>query len=218
MAERVRGPLRRRRGRFASVPGSLAVVATLAAMVSGCASGQAVSDSAQQVFFQVPSGWRIYNQVQMGNNIPGLAQSKLYFFRAASANPRPSPSDVFTPSPYPWLLVEVRSLAPSEQSQMTLEGLSNVLLPNDTLASYGQGGALIGVPRPLFKGSLRGSEVSFQYPFSPGDPLDYRQVTWVDNRTDKVWAFMIGCSVTCYENDESQIGRIASNFYVEDKG
>lgn len=194
------------------------VGALMGTVLVGCSSGQVVADSGEHVLFELPSGWRIYNQVQMGDNIPGLAQSQLYFFRAASADPQPKPSDVFTPSAYPWVIAEVRSLSPTERAQMSLEGLSNVLLPNDTLAAYGQGGSLISVPRPLVNGSLRGSDVSFQYPFSQGVYLDYRQVTWVNNPTDKVWAFMIGCSTSCYQQDEAEIDRIVRTFYVQDGG
>jgi hypothetical protein len=208
-----------RRGGARSVP--VAAVAVLGLLLGACADGNIVSSEAQQLYVRLPSSWTVYSAqaVQAGNPFfRGMGVSPEAFFKAASANPHPKPSDIFSASEYPWAIIETSVLTGTQQMQMSVEGLSNVLIPIDQLAEQGATFQQLFQPQVLVKGALHGSVVAFEYGTGPNTAFDYEQATWVNNATTKAWVFIIGCSPACYEAQDATISRVIDSFYVSDRG
>lgn len=199
-----------------------ASLTALAMLLGACSDGKIVSSEAQQLYVRLPSNWTLYNAktVEGGNSFfSGMGQSPEAFFEGASASPHPNPSDLFSPSAYPWAIIAVARLTSTAQLQMSVEGLSNVLIPIDELAEQGDSFDQLSPPQSLVKGTLHGSLVSFEFGTgSPNSAFDYEQSTWVNNSTTKAWVLIVGCSPTCYEEQHAVLQRVISSFYVSDRG
>ena len=196
---------------------ALLAAGALAAVLSGCASGTTVESQAQQVYFQVPSGWRVFDQSQLegGALVPALSGSAApQFLAIAAAGPRPRPGAVFTASGYPWVISLVRPLSSAEQANISFEGLSDVVFNVDQAAQFGTSVQFNSQPQILVHGNLRGTRLSVNY----NGNVDYVQVAWVNPATDKVWVLMAGCSVTCFQRQQGAIDRVVQSFYVSDRG
>jgi hypothetical protein len=198
-----------------------AAAAALSILTGACSDGQVLASDSHQVYLRLPSDWRVFNAqaVVNGNSFfRGMGISPEQYFKGASANPHPKPSDIWSASPYPWAIVEVSALSTTQQQQMSVEGLSNVLIPIDELAEQGAVFQQLSQPQILVNGNMHGSLVSFEYGTGPNTAFDYVQATWVNNSTTEAWVLIAGCSPTCYEADESTINRVVGTFYVADRG
>jgi hypothetical protein len=206
----------RRTGRRSRRAAGAAALGLLGALLGAC-GGRVVASSSQQIYFQVPPNWRIYDQKALAQGpaqMPALSTNPPDFYAEGSANPKPHPSDVFTASRYPWLIALVRKLSLSEQQQMSLEGLSDVLVNVDALSSQGFNVQVVSPPQLMVKGTMRGTVASFNF----GGAMEYTQETWVNSATNKVWVLVAGCSSSCFRANQSIISRVIQSFYVADRG
>lgn len=197
------------------------VVAVLGLLLGACSDGNIVASDAQQLYVRLPSDWTVHGAqaVETGNPFfRGMDVSPEAFFKGASASPHPKPSDIFSASGYPWAIIETSVLTGAQQMQMSVEGLSNVLIPIDQLAQQGATFQQLFQPQVLVKGALHGSLVAFEYGAGPDTAFDYRQATWVNNATTKAWVLIVGCSPACYEAQQATISRVIDSFYVSDRG
>ena len=198
---------------------SVGVVA-LASVLSACANNHVVSSKHQDVYFNVPSSWRVYSEHALARTtkFQGLLSNPPAFIAAAVASAHPAASQAFSPSSYPWAIALVRQLDPTTRAQMSFEGLSDVLVNVDSLNQEGAAVQPLAQSKLLLNGSLRGTVVSYQIGTGPSTAIDYEQATWVNSATTKVWALMVGCSANCYQLNKSEIDRVIQSFYVADKG
>ncbi len=217
MAWSLRTVARARAGRRA-----LAVVA--AVLVTGglaaCSSNHIVSSSSQQFYVSIPSGWKVFSSASLDGDsaLHSLITTPPQFLAVASASPRARASDVFTSSKYPWAIGLVRPLSQSEQTQLSLEGLSDVLVPVDELSQLGDNVQMLSQPTEQVNGPLHGIVLSVQLQGPSGGQIAYEQSTWVNGATSKIWLLMVGCSPLCFQQQQSVISNVMSTFYVTDKG
>jgi hypothetical protein len=208
---------RARAGRRAlAVAAAMLVTGGLAA----CSSNHIVSSSAQQFYASVPSGWKVFGSASLKNDnaLHSLISTPPQFLAVASASPRARVSDVFTSSKYPWAIALVRPLSQSEQTQLSLESLSDVLVPVDELSQLGDNVTMLSQPTEQVNGSLRGIVLSVQLQGPSGGQIAYQQSTWVNGATSKIWLLMVGCSPSCFQQQQSVISSVMNTFYVTDKG
>ena len=187
----------------------------LALSLAGCTSGTAVESTSQQLYFQVPGGWKVYEQSQLqgGALVPALAGgAPAEFLSVAVGGAHPRASEALSASTVPWAIAEVRALAPAEQANMSFEGLSDVLFNVDAAAQMGTNVQFTSPPQLLVNGALRGAQLSVDY----GGNLRYDQVAWVNPATDKVWVLMVGCSLSCFQANQAVVGSIVRSFYVRE--
>ena len=149
-------------------------------------------------------------------SLHSLITTKPTFLEVASASPRPRATDAFSSSHYPWAIALVRPLTTAEQSQMSLESLSDVLVPVDELSQLGDSVQLLSQPTEQVNGPLHGIVLSVQLQGPSGGEIAYDQSTWVNAATSKVWLLMVGCSPSCFQQQQSAISSVMSSFLVPD--
>jgi hypothetical protein len=206
-----------RRARLLAVGAVLGLGTALAA----CSDGLIVASSSQQLYLKVPSGWTVFGPGTLAQDgaFGALFTSPPIFASVASADPHARPGEAFTASAYPWAIVVVRPLSSTEQSEMSLNGLRDVLMNIDSLQADGSTVEPLATPTLLVNGPLHGSLVAYELQGSQGSPaLAYEQKTWVNSATDKVWVLMSGCSPECFQAQEPVIDRLVKSFLVLDKG
>jgi hypothetical protein len=196
-----------------AVAGALALAGALAA----CSGNHVVASSSQQFYASVPSGWKVFEAPSLKHSsLESLISTKPQFLEVASASPRARATDAFTSSRYPWAIAMVRPLSPAEQSQLSLESMSDVLVPVDELSQLGDNVQLLSQPTEQVNGPLHGIVLAVQLQGPSGGQIAYQQSTWVNGATNKIWLLMVGCSPSCYQQQQSAISSVMSSFLVPD--
>ncbi len=202
------------------------LVGVVAALVLGtaltaCSDGHVVSSEPQQLYLKVPSSWTVFSEHELSKDgaFGSLFTSTPMFAAIAFGTKHARPGDAFSPTSYPWAIVVVRPLSSAEQSQMSLNGLRDVLFNVDTLQTEGANVQSLATPSLLVKGSLHGTLVAYEIQGSQANSaLAYEQETWVNSATSKVWVLMAGCSPSCFQAQQPVISRIMQSFLVTDRG
>ncbi|HYA45709.1 MAG TPA: hypothetical protein VED59_08875 [Acidimicrobiales bacterium] len=128
-------------------------------------------------------------------------------------------NDAFTPTASPWLVAEVRALDGQEQQQLSLGGLSDVIVPVDTISSEGGNVQELVQPQLLVFGALHGTRVAYSIEDQrSGAYVAFEQAAVVNSPTDKLWVLAAGCSNTCFQTHKSAIDRVMNSWTVRDKG
>ena len=140
------------------------------------------------------------------------------FLAVASASPRPVPLTPLARLRYPWAIALVRPLVACRASQLSLESLSDVLVPVDELSQLGDSVQLLSQPTEQVNGALHGIVLSVQLQGPSGGQIAYEQSTWVNGATSKIWLLMVGCSPSCFQHQQSVISNVMDTFFVTDKG
>ena len=129
----------------------LGVVAALVlgAALTACSDGHVVSSDSQQLYLKVPSSWTVFDEHELSKDgaFGSLFTSAPIFAAIAFGTKHARPGDAFTPTGYPWAIVVVRPLSGAEQSQMSLNGLRDVLFNVDTLQTEGANVQVAGLRR-----------------------------------------------------------------------
>jgi len=193
----------------------------LGAALGACSDGHVVASDSQQLYLKVPSSWTVFDEHALAHDgaFGSLFTSTPIFATIAFGTRHARPGDAFTPTGYPWMIVVVRPLNGTEQSQMSFNGLRDVLFNVDTLQTEGANVQSLATPALLVKGSLHGTLVAYEVQGSQASSaLAYEQETWVNSATNKVWVLMAGCSPSCFQAQQTVIGRIMQSFLVTDRG
>jgi hypothetical protein len=192
----------------------IVAAASFGALLGACGD-QVVASKHAAIYFTVPSSWKVYHQATL-DRLPkwaALITNTPVFLAAATASPRPTPSDPFSPSAYPWAVSMVTLLTTTQQQQITLAGLSDVVVDVDGLSQDGVNVHELDQPQLQVTGSMRGTIVSYEVG-SGRNAIDYEQATWVNSASNKIWVLMGGCSPTCFQLEQPTIQRIISSFYA----
>jgi hypothetical protein len=190
-----------------------------AGLLNGCTTSTIyVTSTSQQMYFKLPSSWKLYNEAQL-ERLGDTPQGTLPpFVDIATAAPN-GPPDPFTPSKYPWAMAEVTTLTGQVQQQMSLETLDDVLEPVDQFSSQLQGSVTpLSQPRVLVYGALHGTRVSFEILLPSGGTISYDQSAVLNSPNDKVWVLAVGCSTACFNSQQAVITKIMDSWTVRDKG
>ena len=200
---------------------AVGAIFVLGTALAACSDGHVVASDSQQLYLKVPNNWKVFDQraLQKDGAFGSLFTSTPIFAAIASADPRARPGDAFTPSRYPWALVVVRPLNGTERSQMSLNGLRDVLFNVDTLQTEGANVQSLTTPALMVKGALHGTLVAYEVQGAQsGAALAYEQETWVNSATNKVWVLMSGCAPSCFQAQQPVINRVMQSFLVLDRG
>jgi hypothetical protein len=194
----------------------LAAGLLLAGGLTACSGSHVVASGSQQFYATVPSGWKVFDSSSLthDNSLHSLISTRPEFLEVASASPRARAADAFTSSRYPWAIALVRPLSKAEQSQLSLESLSDVLVPVDELSQLGDSVTLLSQPTEQVNGPLHGIVLSVQLQGPSGGEIAYEQSAWVNGATSKVWLLMVGCSPSCFQQQQSVVSNIMSSFLV----
>jgi hypothetical protein len=193
----------------------------LGTVLTACSDGHVVASDSQQLYLKVPSSWTVFDEHALAEDgaFGSLFTSTPIFATIAFADRHAHPGDAFTPTSYPWAIVVVRPLTGDEQSGMSLNGLRDVLFNVDTLQTEGANVQSLATPALMVNGALHGTLVAYEVQGSDASSaLAYEQETWVNSATDKVWVLMAGCAPSCFQAQQSVIGRIMRSFLVIDRG
>jgi len=207
----------RARSRLSGAVAALVLGTALAA----CSDAHVVASDSQQLYLKVPSSWTVFDEHALAHDgaFGSLFTSTPIFATIAFGTRHARPGDAFTPTGYPWMIVVVRPLNGTEQSQMSFNGLRDVLFNVDTLQTEGANVQSLATPALLVKGSLHGTLVAYEVQGSQASSaLAYEQETWVNSATNKVWVLMAGCSPSCFQAQQTVISRVVQSFLVIDRG
>jgi hypothetical protein len=195
----------------------VAIGAALAGVIvlTGCASTKVVGSAALRFSVEFPSGWKVFNKAYISQQ--GVLAPPLYI-AIASDSPHPRAGDLDKATPYPWAVVEVNDLSAASGAQLSLESLNDQLFNVDQMASDGESVQELVPPQMVVKGSLRGISTSFAIPTVSGAIEDYKETSWVNSATNRVWIFAVGCSPSCFQADQFAINRVMGSFNVQDRG
>ena len=197
-------------------------MAVLGLLLTACLGTQAVVSASQQLYVNLPTGWKVFNESQLATTQtfgPLGVSTHPPFLAGASGGPRPRAADVFSQSSYPWAIVLAEPLTSDQQSSMSLLGLTDILVNVDDLANEGIQVQTLAPPELMVKGAMRGTlnSLEIQLPAPVGE-IDYEQETWVNSATNKIWLLMVGCSTRCFQAQSSVIHHVVSSFFVPDRG
>jgi hypothetical protein len=208
------------RNRLVRRGSAIAVAVVAMASLAACSNGHIVASKAEQFYATLPSGWRVYGvkAIKSDKDLNTLISTPPQFLAVASSNPRPHAADVLSSSNYPWAIALVRPLSATEKSQMSLEGLGDILIPVDELSQLGDSVQLLSQPTEQVNGALHGIVMAVELQGPTGGQIAYEQSAWVNSATSKVWLLMVGCSPSCYQAQQSVISRIIDSFVVTDRG
>jgi hypothetical protein len=204
-------------GRARSAGAGAGGLGLLAVLLAACGSAHVVSSDSLRFYVQIPGNWKVYGKSEMlqSAKFAALVANPPQYLMGASADPRPSTSQPFSSSKYPWAILLVTNLGGTTRQSLTLGGLSDVLVNVDQLSQQGVPVQALAQGQLLVKGPLRGTKVAYQVG-SGSDAIDYQQATWVNSATDKLWVLMVGCSPTCYQAQKAAIEDVMQSFYVSD--
>ncbi len=161
MARSLRTVGRARKGRRAF---AAAAAIILSGGLAACSSSHTVASRAQQIYVSVPPGWKVFSasSLDKDSSLHSLITTRPKFLAVASANPRPRAADAFSSTRYPWAIALVRPLTKAERTQLSLESLTDVLVPVDELSQLGDNVQVLGQPTEQVKGALHGIVLSVE--------------------------------------------------------
>ncbi len=196
----------------------MVALGALAGLLAGCStSATYVGSASQEMFYKLPNGWKVYNEATLIRR--GDIKSPGPLFESIdTADPTIDPATLPVPSSKPWAVAMVRTLSPTEQQQLSLQSLDDLLIPVDQLNQELQGSVTeIAQPQLLVHGALHGTRVAFQVPTPNGD-VSFVQSALVNSPTTEVWALLVGCSSACFNANQSEINNIMNSWTVMNKG
>jgi hypothetical protein len=202
----------------------------LASVLAGCSTSvDYVGTASQGVFFKVPKTWDVFDTealkrlglaVNAAANTQAAASGSsytVYASLAASSHRVIVKSSLNLFGSDPWALANVVSFGPSDQSTMSLAGLSDLLFPLDQWQQDGLTVQQIGTTALLVRGALRGSRVAYEA-VTPSGSLAFEQVAFINSPTNKAWDLAVGCSVACFQAHRRVIDGIVKSFTVTARG
>jgi hypothetical protein len=227
----VTGGSARRAWRFARWAVVLVAVPVL---LAGCGIGsgdQFPQSTKDHAYFRVPSKWKVFDERQ---TVKFLAQdAKLSddeldaevaqsWHAAFDSSPSPSLRNILNSnSKHPAGLAYIHMLGSSTSDELSLGSMRNFVLPVDQaldedradLLTYEQiqpDGGFHGVHlRIRIRNSPTLAEVTESYTID--------QTIFVDQPTQKVYLFVVGCNSDCFSKNQRAIDKVVKSWTVKDK-
>lgn len=225
---RIPGKHRGASGRGFGAAGFIALGVLLAALLSSCSTSVTYAgSSSQDVFFKLPTNWKVYNQttlqdmglVNATQTSQEQAEGNSYALFVSFASPNPHLGARGGPElsgDSPWAYNFVESLGSSDQESITLAALSDLVLQVDTASQQGDA-VQLAPTKQLVNGDLRGTRIAYEVKSQTGS-VSFEQVALMNSPTNEVWALAVGCSPSCFNAHRSTIDKIVSSFTVTDQG
>lgn len=213
--------------------GVAATVLGALALAAGCSGSgyRYVSNGDEDLHFKVPDDWAVYDTEEIlaplfedRARVEFDAVLSQRWVRGFDGADQPSPTNVLSgPTDDPRGYAEVRVLSPDERDTFSLMSLRRSALapvdpvsgaPVDPLdaAQY----EVLRYDDDLVVGDgIRGNRLTLRVADEVPWVLD--QIALVDAGTTKRYLFTIGCSVTCWDANQSLLLEIADSYTLEDR-
>ena len=196
-----------------------ALVVALAAGGCGSSGFRYVTNRKTGTYFKVPSNWKVFDQKEVAAGLKasgGDANDSLLFASAFDADRKPALAhflQVDPPSAQPSGMVQVVALTDNERDIVSLKAMRNLLVPVDDGVAQSQVNVLgqIDLNPP---GGLRGQRTVYEVAQASGNYV-VDQSTLVDDKTQKLWLFAVGCESNCYKAQRKQIDKVVSSWTVK---
>ena len=202
----------------------------LALLLSGCLSSgftfvSRTNPDKTQLFFKVPSQWKLFGPTQLieANNGP-LSRAQINqiengeWLTAFSAAPHATAKQQSAPygARYPAGISIGRQLSVTERDGFSFASLRAVLLGTDPLSGSSQYNVL-SYSEFSKPGGLRGSKMEVDITSSNQVVTTFAQVAMVDANTNWVYAIGLGCHASCYGPNQGLFNQILNSWAVKAK-
>lgn len=201
---------------------ALVVTGLLVSVLAGaCGSSgfRYVTNKKTGTYFKVPTGWKVFNQqdVAAGLKAAGAeANDSLLFAAAFDAAPKPALEHFLQldpPSSQVSGIVQVLALTDSERDVVSLKAMRNLLVNVDSGVAQSQVNVLgqLDLNPP---GGLHGQRIVYEVAQQNGNYI-VDQSTLVDEKTQRLWVFAVGCETNCYKDQRKEIDQVVSSWTVK---
>lgn len=206
------------------------------AVLAGCGGSgyRYVSNTEDGAFFRVPEGWAIFDEEAILTAGGGVTEEQAASLRARvwlrgfDANADPSPENVITrATDAPRGYAEVRRLDQQERSRIDLVALRSLGFPldqstgapTDPIAAYSADptGAIqvLRYDDDLVVGEgIHGIRITAL--IDGEEPSVFEQISLVDPATTRRYVFLIGCHLTCWEENDDLIADVVDSWTVQE--
>jgi hypothetical protein len=195
-------------------------------LLAGCAGSDYhyVKSSSDRTYFKVPNQWTLFDEEdiidRLGANLTDAQREEELdqTWRVAfDASPKPTLRHLgATGATSPAGLAVVRSLSFDDADTVSLGSLRNYFFDVDT-ALQDETGELVSYEELQLDGGFRGSHLVANLTMPDGQVMTIDQTVLVDQATTKVYALLVSCSNVCYEENSSDIKRVADSWTVRAK-
>ena len=212
------------------------VLAASAALLSGCGGSgyRYVSNTEDGAFFRVPEDWAVFDEEAILTAGDGITEEQVenlrdrIWLRGFDAADDPSPENVVTrATDAPRGYAEVRRLDEQERSRIdliTLRSLGFPLdpttgAPTDPIAAFSAdpNGAIQVLEYDddlVVDDGIRGVRITAM--IDGDEPSVFEQISLVDPATTRRYVFLIGCHLTCWEENDELISEIVDSWTVRE--
>ena len=201
---------------------ALVVSGLLVGLVAGACGSSGfhyVTNRKTGTYFKVPNGWKVFDQKDVAAGLKAAGEDpneSLLFAAAFDAAPKPALEHFLQldpPSVQPAGIVQVLALNDTERDVVSLKAMRNLLVNVDNGVAQSQVNVL-GQLDLNPQGGLRGQRIVYEVAQSTGKYI-VDQSTLVDEKTQKLWVFAVGCETDCYKSQRKQIDKVVSSWTVK---
>jgi hypothetical protein len=213
------------------------VVLLLAAVTMASCGGPRyhyVKHDADNLFFKVPSAWKLFTQdtILESQGLTADQRSRAHeqgWVVAFDSSPSPSIGHVLNArTEHPWGMVRTRLLGAEERDSYSLIDLRRELISidplteADQLASQGAKLDVLDGAEVRRHGGLHGVDLVFQLTAPDAKTnklvrLTVHEVALLDANTTKVRLLAVGCGSTCYDANKKQLDAIVESWTVKER-
>jgi len=213
-----------------TITGCLAAIAAIGALAGcGAPAYTYAADSADNVYFKVPSSWHQISPIVIAETqarvlrpFPLGTGGAFAWSRAYSADASTSPGDLVTNSRLPTVYASVQTLDSARRSQLSFDLMRNIFFP--VTAEVRKAETAAGLRLPGFalvqsslitdRNGVHGINELFQYDLGGGLPDVFDQTVLTNSSTTKLYVLVVQCYADCFASNASQIAAIVQSFTV----
>jgi hypothetical protein len=200
------------RGRATTVAAAVLACVTALALSACSPNYTYLTSSKSQSYLAVPHSWKVFDQSSIMASTGSSGTGSFAYLAFFDDNTRPSLKDSLAATPKPWGVIRIRELSASEQNTYSFDSLGNELIQLDQMTQSGQA-QIVGNTTVLTHGGYRGirQEVAISV---GGKTLLADEEGYVNSGTTEAWALLVGCSATCFNQNQGEINRLVQSWTV----
>jgi hypothetical protein len=212
------------------------LAALSAAMIVGLAACGSpgyhyVKNSAEQLYFKVPSSWKKVNPAELENEVSSTdpdsasrqVERDLRWFIAYDASDKPEAGHIFAPtSDQPIAYANVQILPESIRGGVSYDVLRDMILPvtddareNATQAGIPLEGFELLRDEVLTPGKVHGVRVTYNYKILGGPLQTFDLTAYTTDDASRIYMLLVRCSAKCYQDRSGELGEIVESFTVK---
>lgn len=192
--------------------------------VAGCLAPQYtyVSDNADKAYFKVPPSWHQVSESSLQSTEGPTTQEGSYLWSEAyDASTTPSVAHIFSATSKPVAYSSVLNLSSTERSQMSFNGMRDLLLPvtqaarNAAASAHENLSGFASLSDQVITDSHnnRGIREIFSYNFGT-TPETFDLTVMTNAATTKLYFLLVQCATTCFADNYQEISNVVNSFTV----